>query len=204
MKIKDELNEWNQFIYDGNLDSLSVVYFHHYDLLFTYGMKHTSDRQSVEDAIQDVFVNLIKSRKNIGIVQNQSGYLVSSFRRQLFINLNKMKKTLVTDNLPEEHFDFYKSNEPVFKEEDNSEKLNSIISECISKLSSKQREIIYLRFDNGDTYEEIARMLQISVDSCYKSVYRSIRTIRNEVIRITGKGGNIILLYLSRVTKQHF
>jgi RNA polymerase sigma factor (sigma-70 family) len=202
MKLDDHLNEWNQFIQDGNPDSLSVVYFHFYDLLFTYGMKHTADRQAVEDAIQDVFINLIKSRKNIGKVQNQTGYLVSSFRRQLFANLNKQKNTIVTNKLPEEHFEFFKSDDQDLMETENLEQLNSIIRECIGKLSPKQQEIVYLRFENGISYEAIAGMLHISIDSCYKSVFRSIRTIRVKVAKVAGKGGNFILLFLFRMVKK--
>ncbi len=95
MKIVNDngLNDsWNQFIHDGNLDELSKIYFHFYDMLFTYGMKHTSDRQAVEDSIHDVFLNLIKLRKNIGEVKNLTGYLLSSFRRQLFADTDKQKK----------------------------------------------------------------------------------------------------------------
>lgn len=204
MKLNDHMNEWNRFIHDGNPDSLSVVYFHYYDLLFTYGMKHSTDKQAVEDAIQDVFMTLIKSRNNIGIVQNLTGYMVSSFRRELFTKLNKQKKTIVTDNLPVEHFEFFKSDDQDLIEKENLDQLSSIVRECIGKLPSKQQEIVYLRFENGISYEEIASMLQITVDSCYKSVYRSIKTIRNEVRRITGKGGNLILLFIARMTKQCF
>lgn len=191
------MKEWNRFIQDGNLDSLSMVYFHIYDLLFTYGMKHTSDKQSVEDAIQDVFMNLIKSRKKVGFVQNQTGYLVSSFRHQLFTNLNKQKHTIVTNVLQETHFEYFKSEDPDRTDSETSEQLNSIVHECIGKLPSKQQEIFFLRFENGISYEEIARMLHISIDSCYKSVYRSIKTIRIEVKKITDKSGNIILLFMS-------
>jgi len=203
MKIDDQLNEWNRFVNDGNLDSLSLVYFHFYDLLFTYGLKHAYDKQIVEDAIQDVFMNLIKSRKNIGIVQNLSGYLVSSFRRQLFTNLNKQKKTIFTDKLPEEHFEFFKSDDTDLMERENSEQLNTIVRECIGKLSSKQQEIVFLRFENGISYEEIAEMLHISIDSCYKSVYRSINAIRIEVMKITGKSG-IFLFFLFKKTRKCF
>ena len=203
MKIDDHVDEWNRFIRDGNSDSLSEVYFHFYDLLYTYGMKHTSDKQSVEDAIQDLFINLIKFRKNIGVVQNHPGYLVSAFRRQLFLILNKQKKIIVTAKLPEEHFDFFKSDDMDFAEVENSEQLNSTVRDCIRKLSPKQQEIVFLRFENGISYEEIAGMLQISVDSCYKSVYRSIKAIRNEVRKITGKGG-IFLFYLSKMNRKCF
>ncbi|MDO9614414.1 MAG: hypothetical protein Q7J86_07790, partial [Bacteroidota bacterium] len=66
IKSNGQVEVWNQFILDGNMDALSRIYFHYYDLLFTYGMKHTSDKQVVEDTIQNVFMNLIKLRKSIG------------------------------------------------------------------------------------------------------------------------------------------
>ena len=198
MKFDDPLNEWNRFIQSGNLDALSGIYFHFYDQLFTYGLKHTSDKQAVEDAIQDVFMNLIKYRKNIGEVKNLPGYLISAFRRQLFLTTNKQKNMIPSGKLQEENFEFFKSEDPDILEKENLEQLHAMIRQCIGKLPSKQREIVFLRFENGISYEEIALMLQISVDSCYKSVYRSIKTIRIEVEKILGKGANIILWFMSK------
>lgn len=194
----NQMNEWNRFILDGNLDALSGIYYHYYDLLFTYGMKHNSNKQAVEDAIQDVFLNLIKFRKTIGVVKNLPGYLVSTFRRQLFLTIQKQKKTIVARKLPDENFDFFKSDDQDLLEKENLEQLHATIRKCIGKLSSRQQEIVFLRFENNISYEEIAEMLQISVDSCYKSVYRSIKTIRQEVGKASGKGDNVILLFLSK------
>jgi RNA polymerase sigma factor (sigma-70 family) len=198
MKFNDPLNEWNRFIQSGNLDALSGIYFHFYDQLFTYGLKHTTDKQAVEDAIQDVFMNLIKYRKNIGEVKNLPGYLISAFRRQIFLTTNKQKNMIPSGKLQEENFEFFKSEDPDILEKENLEQLHAMIRQCIGKLPSKQREIVFLRFENGISYEEIALMLQISVDSCYKSVYRSIKTIRIEVEKILGKGANIILWFMSK------
>ena len=100
--------------------------------------------------------------------------------------------------LQEENFEFFKSEDPDILEKENLEQLHAMIRQCIGKLPSKQREIVFLRFENGISYEEIALMLQISVDSCYKSVYRSIKTIRIEVEKILGKGANIILWFMSK------
>lgn len=183
MKINDPLNGWNRFIQSGNLDALSGIYFHFYDLLFTYGLKHTSDKQAVEDAIQDVFMNLIKYRKNIGEVKNLAGYLISAFRRQLFLTTNEQKKMIPAGKLQEENFEFFKSENQDIPEKENLEQLHAMIRQCIGNLTSKQREIVFLRFENGISYEEIAILLQISVDSCYKSVCRSIKTIRREVMK---------------------
>lgn len=187
LKSNRQFEDWNQFILEGNMDALSRIYFHCYDLLFTYGLKHTADKQVVENTIQDVFMNLITLRKSIGDVKNLTGYLICTFRRQLFLELNKQKKTILTEKLPEEQFDFFKSPEQDISDKEDLKQLHVIIKQCIGNLTNKQQEIIYLRFESGISYEEISEMLHISVDSCYKLVYRSIKTIRSEVGKIQAK-----------------
>lgn len=195
-----QYESWNNFILDGDMDSLSKVYYQYYDCLFDYGHKHTSDKQLIENAIQDVFINIVKFRKSISEVKNLTGYLISSFRRQLLVDIEKQKKTILTDQVPEEYFDYFKSPEQDILETENIERLHSTIKHCMSKLTDRQREIIFLRFEREISYEEIAKILNISVESCYKSSYRSIRIIRSEVEKIMGKVGDFILCLLFKST----
>jgi RNA polymerase sigma factor (sigma-70 family) len=205
MKLSNDTGQieiWNKFILDGDQDALSQIYFHYYDLLFDYGQKHTSDKQLVEDVIQDIFINFIKVRKRIGNVKNLGGYLLTTFRRQLYLDLNKQRKLVSTEQLPEEQFDYYKSPEQEDSDQESMERVHSTIRECIGKLTAKQKEMIYLRFEREISYEEIAQTLNISVDSCYKSTYRSIKIIRSEVEKIFGKGANILLFSWFRTIRR--
>ena len=197
MSTSDGQDEnWNHFINDGDLGALSKIYYHYFDLLYSYGMKHSVEKQAVEDAIQDLFMNLIKLRKNIGNVKNLPGYLVSAFRRQLFLDQNNHKRTILSENIPEVQFEYFRTQEEDIPEHEIQEKLYLTIKQCIGKLTNKQQEIIYLRFEGGVPYEEIAEMLQISVGSCYKSVHRSIKSVRCEAEKILGNGHNLILWFL--------
>jgi RNA polymerase sigma factor (sigma-70 family) len=198
LKSNELVEFWDQFIYDGSLDSLSKIYFHYYDHLFDYGMRLTSNRQAVEDAIQNGFMNFIKGRENIGDVKNLPGYLISTFRRQLFNDLNKQKKMIPSESLPEEHFDYFKNSEQPICDKKDLERVYSTVRQCISKLTEKQKEIIYLRFEREMSYEEISKMLDITVDSCYKSVYRTINTIRKEAEEILGKDVNVVLFFMQK------
>jgi len=193
MEDSSQIEIWNKFILDGNTDALSQIYFHYYDCLFDYGLRHSTDKQLVEDAIQNVFINIIKFRENIGSVKNLTGYLISTFRRQLYLDLNRQKKTILTEQFPEEHFDYFRCPEQDLSDVENKERLYSTMEQCIGKLTDKQREIIFLRFEREISYEEIAQVLNISVESCYKSSYRSIKIIRSEVEKVLVKGGNIFL-----------
>lgn len=202
MKKAEDTNQidvWNKFILDGNLEALSQIYFKYYDLLFDYGLRHISDRQLVEDVIQDIFINFIKTRKNIGIVKSLNGYLFSTFRRQLYLDFKKQKKTILTEKFPQEHFEYFKSLELNSSENEDMELIYSTVKHCIGKLTDRQREIIFLRFEKEISYDEIALTLNISVDSCYKSTYRSIKIIRAEVEKILGKPANIFLIFLRRL-----
>lgn len=193
-----QIDIWNHFILDGNLDALSNIYLHYYDLLFDYGIRHASDKQLVEDTIQNIFINFIKVRKNIGIVKNLDGYLISTFRRQLFHDSKKQHIGISLDQMGEEHFDYFKSPEQEIVEKENLERIHTAIKQSIHKLSEKQQEIIFLRFERNISYAEIAEILDISVDSCYKSIHRTIKKIRSEAEVILGKGGNIFLWILFR------
>ena len=183
MRMSQEISQieiWNQFIEDGNEDALSRIYADNYDLLFDYGIRFTTNIHIVEDAIQDVYINLIKYRKSIGNVKNLQGYLVCTFRRQLFLDLNKQKKIISTEQMPDGFFDYFKhpDSDSDSNEKEEKEILYSAIKECVSNLTDKQKEIIYLKFELEITYEEIAVILNISVESCYKSIYRSIKSMR--------------------------
>jgi len=188
LKINDQIENWNQFIIEGDMDALSQLYLHYYDLLFAYGEKHTIEKQAVEDAIQNTFINLIKFRKSIGKVKNLTGYLVTSFRRQLFLDIKKQTKANITEIFPEEHFDLFYSQDQDFSDNENQEQLYLKIRQCVNNLTSQQQEIIYLRFESGISYKEISEILHISIDSCYKSTYRSVKTIRSNVEKVLKNG----------------
>jgi len=195
VKNNDQNASWEDFIRDGNMDALSRVYFQFYDQLLSYGLKHTSDQQAVEDSIQNTFLNLIKSRKNIGHVKNLTGYLLVSFRRQLFQFTSNQKNTILSEKLNDENFDYFKSSDSDKLENENMELMLSVIEESMESMSSRQREILFLKFYSGISYEEIAQMLNISVDSCYKSVYRSIKALKKIVEKIKIPNDGLILLF---------
>ena len=174
---------WEMFVSQNNQEALSVIYKNHFDLLYNFGFKYTSDKEVIENSIQNIFVYFLKIRKKLGPVNNVSGYLMQSFRRQLFLELKKEKKNVLFETFPEEYFNYDKVNKEN-EEDEEKDHLYQIVMKIIENLNPKQKEIINLRFIYGLNYKEISSMLDISVDSCYKSVYRSVIAIRYEAERI--------------------
>lgn len=191
---------WNKFLLNGDEIMLARIYSENYDLLFDYGRRIVPSTQIVEDAIQDTFISLIKYRKSIGYVKNVKGYLVSSFRRQLFLAIQNHKKLIFSEQLPENFFDYFSMPDNSNIEKEHTEFLHSIVSDCVNNLTDKQREILFLKFESDISYEDISEILNISVESCYKSIYRTVKTIRNAAEKMLGDKENIIFKSIKKKT----
>jgi RNA polymerase sigma factor (sigma-70 family) len=174
---------WEMFISQNKQDSLSIIYKDHFDLLYNFGFKYTSNTDAIENSIQNIFGYFLKKRKTLGPVNNMSGYLIQCFRHELYLELKKQKKIVLCQTFPEEYFN-YDSAQKENESEEKRDQLHQTIMAIIKKLNPKQQKIINLRFIERYSYKEISDMLNISVDSCYKSVYRSVTTIRHEAERV--------------------
>ncbi|HBL78085.1 MAG: hypothetical protein A2W90_13440 [Bacteroidetes bacterium GWF2_42_66] len=187
---------WEFFILTGSEKGFSPIYYSYFDLLYYVGLKYTSNTQIIEDSIQNIFLYLLKSRNKLKHITNVKAYLLKSFRRQLFLDLKKQKKFFFPEQLIETSFDYFNGTEQNTPEKEEQSELQSAIKKSIQNLSDKQQEIIYLRYDCELSYEEISNILGISVDSCYKSVYRSIKIMKTNVKQMLVKSTQLFCWFI--------
>ena len=174
---------WETFISQNNQEALSIIYKDHFDLLYNFGFKYTSSTDAIENSIQNIFGYFLKKRKKLGPVNNMSGYLIQCFRHELYLALKKQKKFVFFQSFPEGYLN-HDSDQKENESEESRDQLHQTMMAVIKKLNPKQQKIINLRFIERFSYKEISDMLNISVDSCYKSVYRSVTSIRHEAERV--------------------
>lgn len=182
----DAINElqsitWKKLI-DGDKLALGELYDQFIDILFSYGMYHAKDRGYVMDCIHDLFLDLYKYRKNLSTKTNVKYYLFKSLKR-------KINKKYKTKDLPisKEEFQFkfeknQKNNtasceDQIIDDEQISERNNNL-SKALKTLTAKQREILFLRFNQDKTYKEISEIMGISIETARTSIYRAIKTLR--------------------------
>ena len=77
LKTKDEAGIWNDFL-SGDDSALSYIYRCYANSLFNYG-KQFADTEVVQDCIQDLFYDLIKSRKKLAKGVSIKAYLFRAF-----------------------------------------------------------------------------------------------------------------------------
>ena len=173
---------WIQFR-EGERNALGTLFELYYDDLFAYGMKLIRNDDIVRDSIQDLFVKLWESRNRIKIVKQVKPYLIRSFRN-LIIDQSRLTKKdpiqiLSISELPEllsfEAEDFNIENEII---QDQISKLLLALNE----LPPRHREAVYLRFFTGLNSDELATVMNVTVQSTRNLLYQGIKSLKEKLL----------------------
>ena len=92
-----ETERWAKFK-SGDNDTLSMIYGENSKRLYQYGLKLTPNHSIIEDAIQELFCDLVRNRRNLGDTNNIQFYLIKSFKRKLLRQLQKEKRYNLKDS----------------------------------------------------------------------------------------------------------
>jgi RNA polymerase sigma factor (sigma-70 family) len=164
----------------GDIGALGDLYELFIDDLFTYGIQFSQDKHYVMDCIHDLFLDLYKYKKNLASTNNVKYYLLRSLKNKI-LKVKKGKFIPLLDNAflkksDSQNYSF-SIEEKIIKEEFLDERKLKL-SDAISCLSKNQKQGLFLRFTEDKNYEEIAQIMNVSVQSSRTTIYRAIRTLR--------------------------
>jgi RNA polymerase sigma factor (sigma-70 family) len=167
----------------GDEIAFEELYRRYSQILFSYGKRLLNDEDSVKDAIQDLFVDLWRTHKNLNQAQSVKFYLISSLRRKIHRSLKP--DYLLGDNWenvnelllpihPSVEIDFTEVEEECLKKEK--------VSSWLSQLPTRQNEAIVLRYFHNFEYSEIAQILDIKEQTARNLVQKAIMLLRKIAI----------------------
>ena len=167
---------------DGQIEALGALYDLYIDELFSYGIQFCSDKTEVMDSIHDVFLNLYKYRNNLANTNHVKYYLLRSVKNQI---LKKSSNKFQIESIQDKTLflsDFEASaEEAIIINEIKSERTYKL-SKSINLLSKKQKKGLFLRFNEGMDYEDIAKIMNVSVQTSRTIIYRAIKSLRNSML----------------------
>lgn len=178
LNSEQESEIWKEFQQGSEL-ALAKIFKTYAHNLFNYGRQFTAHEDLVNDAIQDVFYQLIKSKHRISTANSIKYYLFSSFRRRL-MRLLKQKRKMVCEENMEKEGKFLMSMDPDYHSIQTMFTLDQkkILEEACNELPVRQREVLSLYFFEGLSYKEIANVMDLSqVKSARKLLYRALDSL---------------------------
>lgn len=175
---KDSLQAtWSRFI-SGDQESFAVLYNQHIDTLYHYGTRLCKDKDAVKDALQELFLELFMRREKIRVTpENLKFYLMLALKRTLVKKLKSDRKISHTIN-ESVGFEPQYSIEFQIMEKEKDAEINLKVANALNQLPAKQKEALYLRFNEALEYSEIAAILEITIESVRKQVHRGLKTVR--------------------------
>ncbi len=164
----------------GNTEALGMLYDKFIDELFSYGTQFSQEKQVIMDAIHDLFFNLYRYRKNLADTDNVKYYLLRSLKNQI-LKESKAGNIFIPNGLIFEntgHTNTIASHEEILMEKEYLDEKSHQLSEAVNLLSKKQKQGIFLRFNEDRKYEEIAEIMNVSVETSRTIIYRAIKVLR--------------------------
>src|SRR5690606_8890356 len=175
---------WNQFC-SGNKKALKTVYDRCAKECLIYGYKLCKDKAIVEDALQEIIIRFWEKRASLPEVTNIKSYIFTAIRRKIF---RKMMYKPQWESLDEHDFLFenhqFSINEGVFDHIPERENLSSDVRRMVSQLSSRQKEIVYLKYFEGMDYEEIEKIMGINYQSSRNLLSKALKNLRDLMVFI--------------------
>lgn len=164
---------------DGDEAAFQRIYFNHYQLLFQYAWNISKDDHVSSDAIQDLFSDLWHGRRNLSAAVSVKAYLLSSLRRRVLLKLKQIRrKQVLALELFTLHPDIEFSPEMIMIREEGDFFRRSIVKEALNQLSKRQKEVIYLRFYQDVSYQEVAKVMGINYQSVLNYYQAALQKLR--------------------------
>jgi len=166
---------WNE-LREGKHSALEKIYRTYFSDLFNYGKKFASDEATVEDCIQELFVELWKNRVRLSETDAIKPYLFVSLKRKLF-RVVKKNRTSTDTELEETHFDAELSIDQLLINAEIDKEQKENLNAAFEQLSDRQKEILYLKYYSNMDYKSISETMDMNYQSARNLVARAIQKL---------------------------
>ncbi|MDL2222388.1 sigma-70 family RNA polymerase sigma factor [Parabacteroides sp. OttesenSCG-928-N08] len=162
----------------GSDKAFGELYKNYTQFLYEYGMRFTSDSDLVKDCIHDLFLKIYKQRKTLIRPANIKVYLLVSLKNQL-LNVLKQSSRYQQSDDEEGFFSFSLSVEEEYIEDERQRMERQLVDSFLSVLSPRQKEVIYYRYLQELSIQDICLLMNINYQSAQNLIQKALSNLRS-------------------------
>lgn len=164
----------------GDEKAFTRTFDRYHATLYNYGCKLSDDFGLVEDAVQDVFIDVWRLRKNLTPnISSIKFYLYRSLRRRIHLGTIKALPIKELSMLTGAEMPFIRDNsETMLMERESSTLITERLNSLLSQLPARQIEAITLRYYDEFSFAETAQIMGVSEKSVRNFIYRGLVFLR--------------------------
>ncbi|SFC66042.1 RNA polymerase sigma factor [Spirosoma endophyticum] len=153
-----------------------------YRVLFNYATRFTKNRELIKDCIQDLFLELWNRRKAIVDTPYVTIYLIKALRNNLLRKLRKEQGWRATTDEgiePETSITDGQTAETEWIALEALTETEQSLRQAVGQLPQRQQEVVFLKFYEGLSNEDIAQVMEIEKQTVANFLYRAMTQLRN-------------------------
>ena len=154
------------------------------DKLFRLALRITFDRAEAEDVVQDTMIRVWNKREEWTQFGSIEAYCLT-VAKNLAIDRSQKKEAQTVELTPEMEEESEISGP--YDQLVNNERM-SIIHRLINELPEKQRLIMQLRDIEGESYKEIAKILNLTEEQVKVNLFRARQKVKQRYLEIDEYG----------------
>lgn len=186
------LDELLRLLAAGDVDALDQIYRRYYSRLIAYGLQLSGRhyRADIQDIVQEFFIWLAQNYDKVSQIRDFEAYLFRSIRRNILLKLgisqnDKTKLNRFLELTANEQQHTQQSPEEAFIRTETLNAHHSLITKELEKLPPYQWEVLYLRYFEGRSYKDIAKILSISDQVARNFASRGIKRLKAQLKDLT-------------------
>lgn len=155
--------------------ALSALHREHYLRLVRLAIQLVDDQASAEDLVQDVFARLHRSRTDLSRLDDPARYLTTAVVNQARSAL-RHRRVVRTHQPGRPHEDIEPADTQVIRDA-----TSALIWRAISRLPTRQKQVVVLRYYEDWSIPEIATALGISRGAASSSLDRALKSLATPI-----------------------
>ncbi len=169
---------WQAFK-QGDKAAFEELFNAHFNELYYYSYKLCGNEDLSKDCIQELFLELWDKKAKLGDVVSIKHYLIKSIRRKVIRSqVQYERKLLRIQRATDKDALFQLSAEELLIYGQAESRQRQRLLAAVNDLTTKQREIIYLKYNVGLDYKDIAETLGIKYQSVRNHMHKAITKLR--------------------------
>lgn len=160
----------------GSRQALATLYNSYADKLYHFCLKISKSPSLAEDVVQDVFVRVWNNRTAINSSLTFESYLFTIARNRLF---DLIKRASKESKILDEMLAYASLSRNSVEQTISFQECSNLLNEAIASLPSKRQLIFKLSREEGLSYAEIARQLEISPGTVNIQIVKALKSIRD-------------------------
>lgn len=179
----DEQGLWQSFC-AGDEAAFRQLHQMHIRHLLNYGLRLHASLAIVEDCIQDLFTELWHYRTRLVQPASVRFYLLKGLRNKIKAQYRREQVFVSGDPddleslLSQTAFSAEPSAEQRWVELDLDAERRDQVQRALRALTPRQREVLYLRYFNDLSYEQICEVMHINYQAARSQVYQALKVLR--------------------------